>query len=300
MKRFVLLDLIRSLAIIGVVFAHIAQTVQSPLGGPFGIKNFYYVTLGGVSVTIFIVLSGLVLELKYKHFNLHYLSFIRKRILRLYPTYILSLLIGIIIYIYLNQFELLPATYRSLSILDLLCSLTASYVFFGKWGGPFVSTSWFLGVIFSLYLFYPYIASKIRKYPHISITILLLISSLSRFALGKYDLLPHRPLDWFPLCRFFEFGLGIYLANFLREESLKVINDIPRIKDIIVFMSKISFPLFLVHRPILNMIRYTQIKYVEPTVWIPIFLMTSLLISWLFLKTDKKVQESFQLLFTRN
>ena len=300
MKRLILLDFIRSLAIIGVIFAHLAQSVQSPLGGPFGIKNFYYVTIGGISVTIFIVLSGLVLELKYKHYEIQYLSFIRKRILRLYPTYYMSLFLGIMVYCYLNYFNFLPDNYKHLSIIDFICSLTSSYVFFGKWGGPFVSTSWFIGVIVSLYLFYPYIASKIRKYPHISILILLLISSLSRYALGKYELLPHRPLDWFPLCRIFEFGLGIYLANILQEGSMKVINDIPKIKDLIIFISKISFPLFLVHRPILNMIRYTQIKYVEPIIWIPIFLMTSLLLSWLFLKTDKKVQESFQLLFTRN
>jgi hypothetical protein len=47
--------------------AHIGQSIDSPWGDAFGVPNFYYVTLGGVAVMIFLALSGAVLQLQYGH-----------------------------------------------------------------------------------------------------------------------------------------------------------------------------------------------------------------------------------------
>ncbi len=70
--RSLLLDLIRSVAIILVLVAHIGQAFESPVGMFFGIPNFYYVSLGGLAVTIFLILSGLTLELSYGSRNMDF------------------------------------------------------------------------------------------------------------------------------------------------------------------------------------------------------------------------------------
>ena len=72
--RVYLLDLVRVFAISLVLVAHIGQKIGSPVGAFFGIQNFYYVSLGGVAVSIFLVLSGMVMEWNYKGLNLKLFS----------------------------------------------------------------------------------------------------------------------------------------------------------------------------------------------------------------------------------
>ena len=63
--RFIGLDLVRCLAIALLLLAHIGYAIKSPIGNAFGLRNFYYVSFGGLAVTIFLILSGVVLELQY-------------------------------------------------------------------------------------------------------------------------------------------------------------------------------------------------------------------------------------------
>jgi len=293
LQRYILLDLIRFLALLGVVAVHLFQVFDNPLGGFFGLKNFYYVSIGGLSVTIFIILSGLVLELTYQNRDIGYIEFVRKRIFRLYPIYYLALLLGIITYAIQLYYGVLPDVYRNIGPFDVLFSLAAFYPFVGKWGGPFVPTSWFIGLIVGLYFLYPVIAATIRKRPHITILTLLVISAATRFFVGNYHLLPTRPLDWFPLCRVFEFGFGIYLAHIVNKEQWKMLNGTGRMQSVIMFCGAISFPLFLVHRNILDIIKYLPDLGIGPTLWVPLFFVLSLWISWLFLRFDHKIKQFF-------
>jgi len=88
-QRFFLLDVIRTIAISLVLVAHIAQRIGSPLGKFGGINNFYYVSLGGLAITVFLILSGICLELNYGN-KFNYLKFMVRRILRIYPVYYLE------------------------------------------------------------------------------------------------------------------------------------------------------------------------------------------------------------------
>ena len=85
--RLVLLDLLRVVAITLVVTAHAGQAVNHPIGQFFGVENFYWVSIGGVGVTIFLVLSGLALQLNYGHKDIGYGQLMASRILRIYPVY---------------------------------------------------------------------------------------------------------------------------------------------------------------------------------------------------------------------
>jgi len=88
-NRYILCALARVSALILVLIAHISQVSNLPFGGFFGLKNFYYVSLGGAGVTIFLVLSGIFLQLNYKNQEIPFLPFLKKRIIRIYPIYYL-------------------------------------------------------------------------------------------------------------------------------------------------------------------------------------------------------------------
>src|SRR5713226_2596915 len=71
--------------------------------------------------------------------------------------------------------------------------------------------AWFIGLILSLYAVYPWLSRLMNRTPRATLLALLLISLASRLTVEGY--LQNYPLEWFPLCRVFEFGLGIYLAQ---------------------------------------------------------------------------------------
>lgn len=300
--RYIGLDLVRCFAVTLLLIAHIGQTIHSPIGDFFGIPHFYYVSLGGLAVTIFLILSGSVLELQYGRKDSDYLHFLLKRILRIYPVYYLSLLFGIAIYLlqsYLDTGHIF-ASFSKLGMLDIFLSITGGYAFMGRWSGPFVGTSWFISLIITMYFFYPYLSHEIRKHPAISICILFLISTLSRLILGTYEVLPTRPLDWFPLCRIFEFSLGIYLVVILPKKPFEFLESSRRFGLVVAFLSTLSFPLFLVHYPILFIISYLTRHGVNLILSICCYISISIILSWIILAIDNRLPRSYILQKIRN
>jgi peptidoglycan/LPS O-acetylase OafA/YrhL len=294
--RYFGLDLIRCVAIVLLLLAHIGQTINSPLGSFFGIPHFYYVSLGGLAVTIYLILSGASLELNYGGRNIKYFQFILKRCIRIYPVYYLSLLFGIVIYFIRFYYASgdFSTGFLKLGIRDIVLSITGGYALAGEWGGPFVATSWFIVLIMTMYFLFPFLSREIGKHKIVSIVVLFLISFLSRFILGKYEILPNRPLDWFPLCRIFEFSLGILLAIVLQGRSLNNRESPRHVFSFVQFISKISFPLFLVHYPLLFIIPFLTSRGAYQLLAICLFVIISLTASWIILAIDDRLQEHFQ------
>jgi peptidoglycan/LPS O-acetylase OafA/YrhL len=293
--RFLVLDLVRCFAIALLLLSHIGQTVNSPLGSFFGIQHFYYVSLGGFAVTVFLILSGTVLELQYGSRDVTYFQFVAKRCLRIYPIYYLSLLFGITIYFLHSYHESghFLANLSKLGVGDIILSITGGYAFAGKLGGPFVATSWFIGLIISMYILFPFLSRGIKKRPNITISALLLISFLSRLIIGRQEIFPTRPLDWFPLCRVFEFSLGIYLAIVLPRNVFNYLKSSRRVGLFISFISEISFPLFLIHAPLLIIISYLSRSGTNQLLSICLFFLISFFLSWVVLVIDKNISKSF-------
>jgi peptidoglycan/LPS O-acetylase OafA/YrhL len=298
--RFVLLDLIRIGATVCIVANHIDQVTRDPAQRHvLNIAPFYDVALGTVGVTIFLILSGLVLELKHRSRVINYGRFVGRRFLRIYPTYYLTLFLGMALYFgrnYHNSGHFSPPS----SVVDLIGSLTGFYAFFGRWGGPFVLTSWYIGLIVTMYLMYPYIAKSISNHPHIVITALFLISVLSRSILWpysySYDTLLYKATEWFPLCRVFEFGLGIYLANIAKQNVWLFINGSEKVKSIIIeFVASLSFPMFLVHFPLLFLITSLSKRGFHQVAAVITYIGVSALISWMILVLDKHIQDRIAL-----
>lgn len=285
--RIAVLDIARSIAIVMLLLAHIAQIMESPLGAFFGIRGFYYVSLGGVAVTIFLAISGLAIGLNYGSRETKYLVFIIKRILRIYPVYYMSLLVGIIVLLFDSQktSELLS----NFRIYDIFFYITGFHAYAGQWGGPFVTTSWFIGLIMTMYFCCPPISKAFQRSPHHTIIWIFFISVLSRLILGRYGFHLYRPLDWFPLCRIFEFGLGIYLARILGPTTLAFIKTDRYIYPVFHFISDLSLPLFLVHFPLLSILKFFSESGINDIFSITVYLFISLIVSWIILIIDKSV-----------
>ncbi len=293
--RFLLLDFVRGIAITLVLTAHVGQAIESPIGMFFGIQNFYYVSLGGIAVTIFLILSGIVLELNYASKEINFNRFITKRILRIQPVYYLSLIVGIVVFVGKQIFYTgdISKVFAIINAFDLIGTITGFYAFMGLWGGPFLQTSWFISLIITMYALYPIISKSMRQVPHSTIIILLTISTFTRFMIGKYELLAGRPLDWFPFCRVFEFAFGVYLVRVLKSTVWISLNKYEKIGPILGLVSGLSFPLFLVHYPILHIMMYFIQNGFSILLCILAFIFISILISWIIYNFDQRLPRQF-------
>jgi len=275
MQRSVLLDAFRVLAIALVLIAHLGQLLGHASGDFFGIKNVYYVSLGGLGVTLFLILSGLLAGWVDASMSGGYFRYLLKKLLRIYPIYWLSLPFAVLGYVLggvLMQGHS-PPLFPNGFMADLLFSLSGFYAWAGLWGGPYNSPTWFIGLIMALYAVFPLLIWALKRWPLRALLMLLLISLLSRYYIGQeglpfstptwyeqlkgwayrqYGFMPGRPGDWFLLCRVFEFGLGIYLALKV-PPSFWTQWQLPG-SHLLQWLGNLSFAVFLLHFPFLFLV----------------------------------------------
>jgi len=279
--RIVLFDIVRIIAVGLVIFVHLLQRQGHPWGRGFGIPGFYYVTLGGVGVTLCVILSGMVLEYNYGHHELDYFSFVLKRAKRIYPIYWLSVLLALI---------LLGSTRLTNNFFGYLLDLSGFLAFTGQpWSRYILPTGWFIGVIFSLYLSFPYLSKYIRAYPRTSLILLFAVSGASRYLTEAYTDWS-RPADWFILCRLFEFGLGIWLVD--NPKALNIMKSLgqdlkAKTKTAVIYASNLSFPAYLVHWIAIEM---SPFKTMELRYFLIFFFIFTLTMSWLVLTLNRVIR----------
>jgi peptidoglycan/LPS O-acetylase OafA/YrhL len=123
-------------------------------------------------------------------------------------------------------------------------------VFYGKVNGTF----WFIGVIVSLYLLYPIVLYMIRRNPNLALLSLLLVEVGARIFMSRVPGIV-RGYDWFPLCRIFDFGLGVYVV----QKGL--FWKTPNPSESLAFFSNLTFPIYLVHIPLLVLVGYNFLLF---------------------------------------
>jgi peptidoglycan/LPS O-acetylase OafA/YrhL len=299
--RILILDLFRVMATFMVIFSHILFTLGRPWQKyqlSFGIHPFFWATWGEIGVTIFLILSGLSLEYTYGGRQIEFGPFYKKRILRIYPVYYMSLLVGVTAYVafaYAGRLHdssspLLPP----FGYLDFFLTLTGFNAFAGNWGGPFVWSSWFIGVIMVLYLCYPAISWACRKSPWVCIVLLFLISVISRLLISQQTTFPRSTMQWFPLNRIFEFGLGVFLAGLMKQDVLKSLNHSLERIPFLTFFSAISFPLFLIHDPLRRLIVIGPNTLLSRLVGIALFLTLAIVLSRVALALDQRIKRDME------
>lgn len=202
----------------------------------------------------------------------------------------------------------LPELFPSGMLIDIVGSVTGFYAWMGLWGGPYNSPSWYIALIMSMYAVFPMLLYLMKKNPHIVIIILFLISAGARHFVGQhglpfehlsfwdrivnffyqmYGFLPGRPVDWFPLCRIFEFGLGIYLARILSTDIWFKLS-LPYTR-IIAVLSDLAFPLFLIHYPYLFTIHLLTEKGMSTTPAIFCYIAFVFALGFLMNLLDKRI-----------
>ena len=139
--------------------------------GLFNDVGLLFSYLGHYGVQIFVFLSAYGLYLSYENRPIHYWKFVKGRITKLYPTFLLAVILVILINIAssrnINQPDLY---YDSLLRLSLLSNLLPgkSFALVGPW--------WFYSMIVQFYLLFPLLRNLFNKY---GITPLVLLSLAS-------------------------------------------------------------------------------------------------------------------------
>lgn len=229
--RSLTIDLIRIGALLMVMYSHLLPA--SPF---YGVPGLYYVTIGGIGVTLMLIVSGASLELKYGEMErFDYIDFISKRIKRIYPTYLACLAVSAMI-----LFALGRITLGQFGMGDVVMSLTGTYAFSGQWGGVIMPTSWFIGTAMSLYIIYPLLSASLSRSIMVFVVGTLMVSVFYR--LSSAGSVESRAMDWNPLCRVFEFGLGMVSVKVLPTKAWMY-----RKEDLISRLGRWTFPMFLIH-----------------------------------------------------
>ena len=163
---------------------------------------------GHYGVQLFIFISGYGLMKAYGNTKIQYFNFIKKRLIKLYPTFLISIII-----LYLYQFYILKWGYNSSTpFQDILLrvSLIANFVP-GKIyvvSGPY----WFYSMIVQLYLLFPVLAyiqkKKINSLWYIVLFSLVITSVFNAFFVSKNLSLYYNFFGNLPV-----FCLGMILAS---------------------------------------------------------------------------------------
>lgn len=229
---------------------------------------------GKVGIVLFLFASGL--SLAYSNLDIDswkkVKDFYRKRLLRIYPAYYLSLIFSIII-----QPAILLQTFTPIDYIKTIFGMqalgaTTEADLYGKINGPL----WFLTPLILLYIMFPFIAYAIRNRPHISITVIFVINQVCLYLFSTSSIF-YGGDWWFPLCVIFEFSLGIYLIRLGIYPKMKSRNNM------IIHLSNISFYLYLVNGPLLILADS-----------LVVFVTGLLIVGSLFYKLDNSIKKFFK------
>jgi peptidoglycan/LPS O-acetylase OafA/YrhL len=275
--RLSVFDLLRIIAISLIFLSHLQYFFNFNIflfGQAAGtwIFHVFFLSLGNIGVILFIFISGAVLELNKKPINTvtDYLKYMYFRLIRIYPAYWMSLISVAIFYLILG-----------LDLGNLFWQFSGFSAFVNQWGGVLNPVGWFIGLLISLYLLFPFLSEAIEKKPELVILLLFLISFALTYLInatcnsavfGPYSIYIAR---WFPFCYLFYFGIGIFIAQK---------GYYPGWHDktgIITWLGKLSFYVFLFQLPVIYLAMYMKN---------PVFLLLIAPVSIIVMKIDDKIQ----------
>jgi peptidoglycan/LPS O-acetylase OafA/YrhL len=239
-----------------VVFQHIEgyipyiHDLNQSIG--FRLGDFYNANFGTLGVSIFLLASGFSLGINYVDVNSkeRLASFYKNRVLRIYPAYWLAVFFAVMMNIAVIHENFSVTEYvRIVTGFQALGAKTASD-FYGVINGNF----WFISLILSIYIIAPIVIFAVKRHPHVSILSLLLLATVSSYYFGQGALF-FRGIDWCPLPRIFDFGLGVYLIRMGLYPKWKS-------NKVTAYLGSISFYVYLATAPLLYLIPQSQTMFV--------------------------------------
>ncbi|MBP9983510.1 MAG: acyltransferase [Prevotella sp.] len=215
---------------------------------------------GTCPVSFFLMLSGFVLMLVYgeRIYQIKYNEFIGKRLLRIYPTHFLCLLIAVTISFLFNELSqdcIIPLVTNTILLQAWVPS--AEFYFSGN------SVSWYLSVMLFCYCIFPWLVYMIQKHCWLLICMVLL---------GYFTLLFCAPTDNShfllyinPLARFTDFLWGMILCFVLNKNNELIVEKIKRLstfhKTLIEFLAVLFIALTILISVSINE------KYAYAIIW---------------------------------
>lgn len=166
-KRLIEIDILRTFSIILILLHHLDAYTYCDL---FLIFKPYFGVFG---ISLFVFLSGYSLNINnniFKNFS-DFLKFYRKRIERIYPLYILAIIVFFVLYQVIGQVMAKNFQWWLIQILGLEVLLSPRFI------DP-IFTLWFIGMLILYYFIYPFILYRSTDVKEIFFKSLLIFSSL--------------------------------------------------------------------------------------------------------------------------
>ena len=211
---------VRFYLFLSIFVSHFFFIKKSQIGN-FLFENFLY--NGNFAVTFFFILSGFCIALGYsdKFQVLDFdkiKTFIMKRIIKIYPLYILTGFIGLIIAIVTKKVLWIKLCEFIFLYMTMIQSFLKNYSMFN-------SVAWFVSAIFLCYLLTPFVfyflkkMAKVKSY--LSIWIFLIIVSVL-LSPPFLDIKFYSYFYHFPPIRFLQYFSGILVGIFYKDYLVKV------------------------------------------------------------------------------
>jgi len=163
--------------------------------------------LGHYGVQLFIFVSSYGLYLAYRNKNISWMDFMKKRIMKLYPTLVLGIALFLLLYIF--QLQILPG----LTIIkSSLLKLTLLFGFVPNEALTISGPWWFFSIIVQLYAIFPFLLWILRrKGPNALLVIVFLFIGISMI-LDLYIKIPGTSVYFTFIGQMPVFCLGLYFA----------------------------------------------------------------------------------------
>jgi exopolysaccharide production protein ExoZ len=217
-KRILSMEGLRGLAIALVFICHFQIVVLERLSSSFHSKFYLVIAqLGGTGVDLFFLLSGMLIYRAAMKPNLHYGRFLLRRVQRIYPTFIVVL----ILYMVLSMFLHIGEHYRVTGFKSETAYLLENIFLLPGIVDipPIISAAWSLSYEFVFYLTIPILVRVLvlRRWSRNGRTIFWAVLILSYLGLVfmKPGLLPQYRYQDGSFVRF-----TLFLAGMIIEESL--------------------------------------------------------------------------------
>jgi peptidoglycan/LPS O-acetylase OafA/YrhL len=194
--------------------------VNEPSGSLRALFSFF----GHFGVQIFIFLSAYGLTKKYLMGEDKYFYFIKSRLIKLYPSFLLAIIayvlyIGVIVRMYNGSGIAGSTAFLLENYQHLLLKLTLMWNFIPNEGFALVGPWWFMSMIFQFYLIFPFIFKAYKHYGNKALLIITGVCFLLMFLSGGtlfnvsifFMVFAHLPV----------FCLGIYLSA---NKAIKINN----------------------------------------------------------------------------
>lgn len=265
------LDGLRAIAAFSVIFFHISFWFTYPKTDFYDLLIFA-LAFGGnggdLGVTFFFILSGfLITYLMFKEQSengkLNILFFYFRRILRIWPLYYITLLVGFLIYPLISSLAGHPSTENASTLLYSIFAVNFDHIYNGSTNNGILGVQWSVAIEEQFYLLWPllfYFFSKKNIFPFL-LLVVIFISELFFIKAASWEVKYYHLISNF---RFLAFGgLLAYLCYFQREWVDYVMKKISR---------KINFSLYIIcvllllfqHKLLVTYLNYKYLSHLLP------------------------------------